>query len=83
MESLWWERLPNGSRHHRSFSGAGESADEAQLQPAEVFQNLGAGPVLRADELAPDGSVLIDHVGFRRAGSAEGEIGLVGGIEHD
>jgi hypothetical protein len=37
------------------------------LQMGEVVQNLRRGPVLRADELAPDLSLAIDDEGLRKA----------------
>jgi hypothetical protein len=48
------------------------------LEIFEIVHDLGAGPVLWADELAADFSLTIDDVGFRRTGGAEGQIALLG-----
>ena len=51
---------------------------------AEVVFDLGAGPVLRSDELTADAAGGIDDVGLGRAGGAVGKVGFLGEIEgHD
>ncbi len=47
----------------------------------QVVHDLRAGPVLRADKLAPNDALAVDDVGFRRPRGAKGEIAALGGIE--
>ncbi len=48
-----------------------------RLQISQIIHDFGAGPVLRADELAPDFALAVDDVGFGRACGAKGEVALL------
>ncbi len=57
------------------FSAA--SGENKYSEVFDVVQDLGIGPVLRADELAADFTLPVDDVGLGRTGGAEGQVALL------
>ena len=51
------------------------------LKLVQVSNDLGRSPVGGANKFPPDDSVLVDDVGFRRAGGSEGEVALLGSVK--
>ncbi len=64
------------------FGGAWANgrASRHRSKVLQVTEDFGGRPVLGADEFATDDAVAIDDVGFGRAGSVKGVVGLIGGV---